>query len=791
MKKFAVLLLCGVIMATSLPLGNQLPIADAATDEELSAIDPVLISAPAASDVSIMPIKGGGYMGGGSSLEEPAEEALEKAILTVKGKITIPEEYSEFDYYFNGSNSYSGTNWNLTWRNPDNSNYIQVNVDQNDHILSYSEYDMAQENNGIPVYLKSELTDTALKFIKKIAPEIDTKLELVSSNYEGVYNGTYAYTFERKENGVSFPDNSVIVTVDSITGKVKSASVGWLYDVQVPSPDASITKDEAADIIGKNLKMKLVYRMNYYRFYDSSIRAYDYEKKAFLVYEPDQPYISIDAKTGEVYLTRSVWTEVDRNGSMEKGDAVADESVSGAKSISASLTQKEIEKINELEKLITKDKAIELVTGNQYLHIDENLLAYDASLTKQYSYDKNNSDMDYVWNITLSDPRPVDYETKTDSYRAYANATVDAKTGKILSFNASLESHYNEETGTWEPAAISYDKEEGKVVLEKFLKSEANSRFKKTKLVSTSDDYVIYYKEDNTPVYGGYYYQYNRFNEGVEFTYNSISGAVDGVTGKIYSFYMNWDDDMVFESPRGAMTPEEAFEAYISKDGYHQVYEINTVNLYDPDYKGEEKYYDYSGAYSVEYEIRLAYRPDVIPNYISPFTGDQMNYDGSVYEEAEPYAYTDVENIAGNRDILLLADMNIGFEGGYFYPSKDITVSELTGLLDKINYGYWYGTEETEEPLQDVPITREEIAYDFIKRLGLEKVAGLQGIYSTGYNDQTSIGTKYLGAVALAKGLGLMEADVSNSFNPQANVTRLEAVRLIMDFIKVQKQGIY
>lgn len=774
MKKVTALLLCGIIIAVSLPLNGR--DAALAAGRDTAAGTPAAVQEPEEDPVIASP---------GKTEAEPADKALEKAILAVKARITIPKEYSEFDYYYSGSTSYSNSYWSLTWRKPADSSYIRVNCDINHHITYYAEYDYSTRRGSIPAYLKSELQGTALEFIKQIAPEIYTKLEFVNADYEGIYSGAYSYTFVRKEKGVQLPDNRVTVSVDASAGKVKNASISWLYDVSVPSSDAKLTKEQAAEILGENVRMNLVYRMNYYRIFDKVSGTYTDERKAFLVYEPDPVYISVDAVTKEVYLTRSEWTVNQDDNGMAKDE----EAEGSAKRLSDQLTEEEIKKINELEKLITKERAIELVTENDLLLIDKSLIAVDASLTQRYNDYRNLEEAAYVWNIYLHDPRPVDYEKASDTYRAYANASVDAKTGKILSFSASVRTYYDKTEDKWEAVKIPYDKEEARAVFEKFLKAQVRDKFERSRLVSEGDAYVAYYKEDRTPVYGGYNFQYHRFNEGIEFTYNGLYGAVDGVTGKIYSFNTNWDDAIEFESPEDAMTPEDAFKAYISKDGFNLVYEINTVNIYDPYYKSEEKYYDYSEAYTVENEIRLVYRPDITPYYISPFTGNQLNYDGTEYKVSEPYAYTDIPDTPEYREILLLADMSVGFEGGSFLPLNNITVGEFNSLLEKMGYGSW-DSDAQEDDLAEL-LTREYTAYDFINRLGLERIAALQGIYYTGYADNFNIKADYLGAVALAKGMGLMKADDNNMFNPKVNITRKDAVTLIMNFVKVQREGVY
>ena len=741
------------------------------------------ISKASVDDVIVRPVMAEDLLMGKpeESIKEPSDKALEAAIKAVKAKIKIPSEYSEFSYSYFGSSIYTGVYWNLMWRKADNS-YISVGLDQTNNFKSYNFYDYSQKRN-IPTYLKEELKDEAEAFIKKIAPDIYSKIDFVSSNYGGLYSNTYTYYYQRKEQDIVFPDNTVNVSVNAVTGEITSASIEWLRDAKIPSGDVKLTKEEAARLIGEKLNMKLTYKTNYYTIYDKG--KSEYVKKAFLVYEPDLSYISIDAKTGEVYLTREQWVKTDFSRDEADKAAMAENTAKTAGPIT--LTEEEIAKIKELENLISKDEALEIVTTNPYLYIDENLLSYTANLNQSYSTTKSKSPS-FIWSITLRDNRPVDYSKEEERYRAYAYATVDAKTGKILSFSASIRNYYDYTSGKWQPIEVKYDRAYGQTVLEKFLKSQVKSLFNKTKLVDQRDDYIVYYKDDKEPVYGGYSYQYNRFNEGIEFIYNGISGSVDGVTGKIYNYYTNWDDDIIFESPKNAMSPQEAFEHYISKEGFKLLYEINVINQYDPNYKTKEKYYDYSEAYRVAYEVRLVYRPDISPSYISPFTGEQLNYNGEVYVTAKPYHYKDIEDTQENRDIMLLKDMNIGFEEEYFYPEKLITEGEMNQLLEKL--GFWNASSENVKASTEL-ITREELAYDLIRRLGLENVAKISGIYRTGYADEKDMNQDYIGAIALAKGLGVVTGQEGEPFNPKNNISRREAVSLLLSFVNVYYQYNY
>jgi hypothetical protein len=752
MKRFMGILLSGALLVSSVPMHSL------AVSNDVMGLATPTMQAEVPSKISA----------------EPTNQGLENVIKVVKAKITIPADYTEFNYYFNNSNYYSNSYWSLTWRNPNTSSYIQVNCDTENHITYYSKYDYSNKQAGIASYLKKELKAKADEFIKKIAPDVMSKLQYKEASYEGIYSGNYIYLYERIHNGIALPDNQVSVWVNSVTGEVTAASLNWLYDVTLPSSDTKLTKEEAAKLIRENMKMKLVYRSDYYNIYRDF--KGNTSKKAYLVYEPSVGYISIDAKTGKVYLNKEEYINTSVNEAAK--DSAATETANGSAYLS--LTEQEIAKIEDLKTIISKTDAIKKITSNSYLLIDKNLKVNSATLNK---WDDSKGETSYVWNINFNDPRVLDNTKSSDYYRAYAYATVDAKNGNILSFYTSVKNGYDESTQKWKTLKIAYDKKESRKILEKFLSSQVKSKFNNSIFATETEDYIAYYKKD-LPVYGGYSYQYNRANEGVEYPYNSLYGSVDGVTGKIYSFGFNWDEEIVFESTKGAMTPDKAMEHYLSKDGFGLKYEINVINKYSTDEKNT-KNYDDSG-YNVEYEVRLVYRPDINPSYISPFTGDQLSYNGDVYTKAKPYEYKDIAETKENRDILLLSDMNIGFEGENFLPNNEITLGEINVLLQKIGYGY---LEETAG--QNQKITREEIAQTFITKLGLDKLSKLEGIYKTGYIDENNINSKYLGAVAIAKGMGLISGDANNYFNPKNNVSRMDAVKLIMNFINAQSASIY
>lgn len=705
--------------------------------------------------------------------KEPTQAELEKMITAVKSKILIPEELTQFEYNFNTENYDSSAIWNLNWHNKDYTKQINVQSDQNGNILYYYVND---NNDGYyaPKYLKSELKATATKFIKNTSPDIYGGIEYVGAQSQGTNSGQYIYQYQRVENKIAMPDNMITVGVNFETGKVVSYSASWLYDVKIPSAEVLVTEKEAAAKIGKAVTMKLAYQ-NAYTTDDNGKTTI----KAFLVYAPDQSYVAVDAKTGEVYTTQNEWIEKNQYGSTT--ESAADSAIKNE----ASFTPEEILKVEELAGLISRKDAINAVTENKSLLLDKNLKSISANLYKQSDeYYNNSKETKYVWNITLSDPREIDQKSEIN-YRAYASATVDAVTGKLISFNSSVKDYYNMSKEEWESVKVKYSSEQSKVVLEDFFKTQIPDLFKNSVLTDNQESYVIAYK-DEKEIYGGYYYQYDRVNEKINYSYNGIYGSVDGVTGKIYSYSYNWDENVTFESPKNIITAKQAFDYYIANDGFDLVYEINNLHTFDSSYNTSDEYYDSSDAYSLENEVRLVHRTNITPAYISPFTGKQLNEEGKEYNVNENnYSYSDIKNQDSARSIMLLADIRIGFSGGKFIPEQAITTKELGKFLSLI--GYYYNTDKYKLKNDNSTITRLYASKFIIQILGYENIAKIKGIYSTDFKDLNQISEANIGYAALAQGLKIITSNSKNEFKPDVKLTRAQASDMIIAMLAVEK----
>lgn len=691
---------------------------------------------------------------------EYSEDELAERILYVKNLFDIGEEYTEFSQNFY---SYSGGNdtvWSFYWNTGENykGGYSNINVslDSRNHITSYYKY-ANNEDRKIPKKLASEYEGVIADFLKKVAPEISGHVAL-EDTYCYLYNNSYSYTYRRCENGIVMPDNYVDFEIDYTKGEVVSFYTNWNYDVTIPSASKILTKEEAAAKLGTTLELELQY-----------LSKWDEGKETvFLAYAPNQRYYAVDANTGKVYDKKNTFEYADDTtaesdtADMINGAAAKAEEAAGG----AVLSDAEREKIAELVDLISEDEAIKVVTGNKQLLLDKNL-----NLTNAYL---NTWGDNYVWNINMRDARPVDYDSY-DTFRAYAGATVDAKTGELLSFYASVKNYYDYYGEDGQTIDLKYGLKECNSRFEKFLKTVAPEKYAQTRQVLKNNDngYVIYYDyENDKAVYGGRNFNYVRYADDIPFYGNSLSGSVDRITGKIYSYNSYWSD-VEFPAAEGVITADAARDSYLGLDGFGLKYELTTRVVYN-----EETYES-----KTEYKVRLVYVTDIY-GYIDAFTGELIGYDGRPIEgNTVAFEYTDIKGNKYEKAIRILASLNCGFEGSKFEPDKVITAGEFESLISSI---YYFNGTTTVKGNKDKKLTRQVISKLAMDAVGLTKLAKLD-IYKVNYSDAAKVGKSYVGSVALSQGLGIWNIKAGSKFKPTKKVTRGEAAQIIVNLLSIQQ----
>lgn len=748
-KGFMALMLASGITITNIPIP-----AMASSTVEAEAVSDVSVQSNATEDTEL-------------------QGKLSKIIIEIKKKVEIPFDCTKFESSTYGEEYGVGRQWNLNWYSEDGSHYFNVVCDDNANITNIydQDYDKHDKQEAIN-YLMKELRPVADAYIKKVAPKAWGHVTFQSASYVGYYNNCYQFEYVRTENGIMMPDNTITIQISAADKKVRQFNANWLYQLTIPSKDIKISKEEATNIIKKQVSMELKYLTKWSK--DGKTRS------AYLVYAPNNNYVAIDAKTREVYTTREQWIESLSGGAKSKADNMSTQD-SKSDSGAVSFTQEEIAQIKELGSLITKEQAIEKVVKNKYLLIDANAKAITASLSTNRSYG-NENEKQYVWSISLTDPRVPD-SNKNDYYRARAYATVDAKTGEILSFHSSVKNADQMTPEELEAAKTKLSQDNSAKIFETFAKSQNEKQFNNTKQATVNLNYIYDYVKE-IPVYGGYAFGYQRINEGIPYADNYFSGSVDSISGKIFEYRKYWDTTVKFESPKDAMTPEQAFDAYIKLDGYELVYEINTVHEL---VKGGDTNAYIENSYSIQYQPRLVYRTNINPNTISPFTGKQLDWSGEVYipEAKKMDDYTDIKGHTYERSILLLRDLGAGTGEFKFRPNDIITGKELQSLAEKL---FYEATRDEIKLKSNSGITKQQMAKYGVQLLGYEKFAKIGDIFRCGYTDDAKIGKDYYNYVAIAKALQLFGNSKGNSFQPTTKITRGEAADILVKVLNSRTQ---
>lgn len=721
----------------------------------------------------------------------PTTAELEEVIKQVRTKIDIPSEFSQFDWNYSTPSYYRQGSWNLSWFDPDrNIGRANVTCLSNGEITGFNiSYYNEERFATLPEKAPEEYLDKVTAFINKALPFTNGHLELSNVTAGYIYSGSYTYTFTRFENGIIVPDNAVSVQYNYIKDEIVSLSSKFDTGLTFEKPSSDISSEKAIQNISGVQKMVLKYRLK--NNYDEKTGKL-ISRNAFLVYEPELSYVSADAVTGEVYTERNTWvvSDVYFDSAQESvnGALKGEGSVTDSAADRYILTEQELKGLEILNSLITKETAIKKVTENKHLYINDKANAVDAQLIKQNNtYGKINPDESesYIWRLSFSNPSDKEF-----GYYDTMSADIDAKTGELISFYATLpEYYYYLESDTQIPT-IKFTKEDAQKVAESFLSETVSEKYNNTRLSSQSQNSVLEYKltEDGSkeiPVYRGLNFNFTRVNEGIDFTYNGLYTGVDLVSGKIVSFSQSWYDDVTFESPKNVISPEKALLCLYSSEGFGLNYEINstyTYNKYLADRESGE-YIDYDKLYTRSLNTRLVYSGYALgTTIIRALDGKMIYYSGEEYKAPAKYNYTDIDGHWAQNIINAFSYAGIGFDSyTLFNPDKEITPSEFLKLMESC--GMYYGVSDFETDKQT--ITRAEAVKHIIKALGFESVAKLENVFITDFADNTHLKSCDVGYIAIARGFKIVNGD-GNTFRPYDNLTRAEGMQILYNVLKAK-----
>lgn len=731
---------------------------------------------------------------------EPTAEDMQSILKKIRPRFTLPETYTEFDWNYNSPTYYRAASWRFTWEDTQGEGRVRVVADTNGSITSYSKDDYSRKRSiSLPRYSKETLAETAKASLAALCPAAAPSMKLTGSYASSLYSQSFYYTFTRYENDIIVPDDTATVSVNYVTGELTSVSCTYHDGLAFDTPGA-LSAEDAKKALTAAQTMKLSYRLK--TEYDEDGNAV--ARKAYLVYAPEKSYLSADASTGEIYTERNTWSVDTTSGAGGSNSSAKLESAFDAaesedeEAGGYELPEEELAGLEILKSLISRDEAIRAVLENDALYIEESATAVNAQLMRENDYSSLNADgkeqSSYRWVLSFTAPYN---ESKKENgyYYAYMRATVDASTGKLISFRSSVPGYdyYVNETKVETPPAPSYTAEQADELFRAFADTQIADYMQNVRLSASTEATPIEYTEsaersEREPIYRVARLNYTRVNEDVDFSYNGVYGAVDRVTGKITSFSYSWYDDVTFESPALAVTPEKAYAALLDSDGFGLNYEINSDYTYKQ-YMADSKdgYLNFDELYDTSTYTRLVWSGyNYGTSLVSALTGKLINYSGEEYKPETSGAYTDIDGHWAGSDIELLTDLGFRFENGgtLFEPDKAITEKELFKLMSY--FGKNPSESVPESGATDETLTRTKAVRYIMDAAGYYRIASMPDIFITDFADNSELAREDVGFIAIARGMGLVQGDAS-LFRPYDTITRAEAVTLTLNFLKASE----
>lgn len=332
-------------------------------------------------------------------------QQLQEALENVKERINVPEEYSEFSSSTSETDGKAG--YRFTWRTKDDGRSISVYTTDN-IITSYwkhsDDYGKGPYISGLGI---EEAKKSASEFFEEVNGNYPYEIELEGSSAD-LHSSVYSFGIKVYINGIACDGQCGHIDVNRKTGETESFNI-WYDDIEEPqfkSPADTIGTERAKEEYGKQLGLKLVYRIGF----DEDKE----EKFAYPVYVPKYEYNKyINALTGEVYEPAADMNDygVAENMSMAAADAVA------GGSAKRELTVQELDEIEKIDGLVSKADAEKLLRENKTLNIPKSVKTERINLSKSYRGEK------YTYSLQMSGEKENIY------------ASINAKTGEIISYS--------------------------------------------------------------------------------------------------------------------------------------------------------------------------------------------------------------------------------------------------------------------------------------------------------------------------------------------------------------------
>ena len=700
------------------------------------------------------------------------ELELEKVIAAVRSKLEIDPSLTQFD-----ASSYQdytmAVRYSLSWYS-DTGDSVYVSADSEGEIISvdiYKQSDMQRYGTSGPRFPRLSKDEAAtlafgyiLKLLPKQAPMVDSSNPSITFNRYGGYNLRYAHLL----NDI-LVDDDIWVTIDPNNGDLRSLHCRWLTMeyANIDNAEEVIGLDAAKKALRDEIGLKLHYRLlyNYSRYATGNS---EFTPKVVLEYTLNESAsYQLDALSGALYFEPLIDRYGGVMGGKGGGDMVNEDRELSAISptMAFSLTPEEQKRIDSLEGLISAEEALSRLLKLPNLDIDEEMQINHVDYHPSYG----EPNREYISIYFTSAP--------SESIFHSANATLDAKSGELISFY----SYPGRSFGMTRYAELSETRgEELQQIADSFLQTVKPKLWAMVKVQPLS--------ETTSPYYQPSYWQdsitftYIRQVNQIPFEQNCLYLSVSQETGKITSYNEEWQEQLEFPSAQGILTLDEAYKA------------LENILIPELTYK-IVPHADESGKAvpPLTYDAKLVYNA-------AQLTGFSLNAETvTIYQYGEEYnpagvalgqEYTDLIGLSDAYKINEVALMLQLPQSELFLPEERLNQAEFLRWLYSMQNGYYYlGDDESfytnlrytgywDEELSDpekLLTTLDGVEY-LVRFLNMSNYAAMQGIFINPLN----LSDTEAAWVALAVG---NKAITYATFEPDNDLTRLDAAIMLYNYL--------
>lgn len=646
---------------------------------------------------------------------------MEAALVSVKSRVDIPEEFSEFSPYAyqEGDDAY----YTFEWSKEDGGAYIEVSCDSEGRINRYYFYDNSlKSEKKITSLSKDDIVKFADNFLKKAVSEASLEYDEESWN---VSNNTYRLTFRRYVNGNEVKDNyaDLRVLVYNDVAYVRNMNVSYNYDAKWAS---GTPYADGENIYKKEFPLELIYR-DVYSYGDD-----ENENRTVLVYrskDDDYGYVSaingepvVEDENNEIYFGSAY------------GGAMEDMAVENSKNM---LSEKEIKELASVEGLISKEDADKIIKNLPSMSISSDMMISSYNITQR--------DDEYFINLH--------YETEEEKDYKYLSATLNGSTGKLISlYNGG---YYNYEKVELTDSQMKTASEK----IDDFLKAVAEEEYGQCK----EQEETVYKSKVSK--------NYDRYVNGVRYINDGITVSYDVKTGVITSYRLDFEKDKIFDDPSNVITVEEAYDSVfditslkclwvLSGGEYVPCFTLKDYGTLIDAFTGKEYVEDtYTEQQSYEYSDIKGHWAEEKINKLAEI---QIGLEGDKFNPDAPIT---------QYDLLRLFAAGIHYQSYLTYPEDRLYENFIyDGIL----------TEEEKNP--DGQVLREDAFVYMVRLDGLEKVAKLSNIFKVEYADGNQLSEGKIGYPAILTGMNVICGN-GGYLKPKTPITRAEAAVMVYNYM--------